>query len=151
MFSCKRWMLTELFTPARVNSTVETLASSKHGEIILKFISRREEKCDMFWYMWPLNGMKMPWYSTSSLLLLHFCLETMVRKETWMRRLLSLFWQIFFASGILKVSWSQLYSNFFLNNYGARWLQHFERWLFYSWLFYRRGSTCELNLSSRLG
>ena len=54
----------------------------------------------------------------------------------------------FFESDILKVTWSQLCSKFLLNNYKAHWKQHFERYPKVE--IYEHGSTCVLNLSSRL-
>ena len=66
----------------------------------------------------------MPWYSAC--LLLSFLFRTNGKKgrldENDFRHCLG----IFFESGILKVTWSQLCLKFLLNNYEAHWKQHFE-------------------------
>ena len=58
----------------------------------------------------------------------YFCLERTVRKETWMRMTFVTVMVIFFESGILKVTWSQLCLKFLLNNYEEHWQKHFERY-----------------------
>ena len=65
MFSCKRW------TPARfVRSelTVENLASSEYGDIILKSMSQTKEKCDRFFWV----DLNFEWYQD----VMVFCVAT---------------------------------------------------------------------------
>ena len=62
-----------------------------------------------------------------SLLLLLF-LERTVRKNTWLRTASVTVMIMFFESGILKVTWSQLCSKSLLNKYEAHLQQHFERY-----------------------
>ena len=71
MCLCKRWTSTKF---VRSELTVETLASPKHGKIILKVHvpNKREMWLPCFEKIWPLNGMKMSWYSTCLLLLFLF-------------------------------------------------------------------------------
>ena len=70
MFLCKHWTSTKF---ARSELTVETLASSRYGEITLKsMFQTREMWLPYFVYIWLLNVMKMRWYSGYSLLLLLF-------------------------------------------------------------------------------
>ena len=54
----------------------------------------------------------------------------------------------FFESGILKVTWSQLYSKFLPNNLRGTFTTSFWK-TFCSWKFYGHGSTYMLILSSR--
>ena len=57
----------------------------------------------------------------------YFCLEPTLRKDTWMRRTSVTVMVIFFKSGIRKITWSLLCSNFLLINYEAHGQQCFER------------------------
>ena len=69
--SWKPWTSTKF---VRSELTVETLASPKHGKIILKVHvpNKREMWLPCFEKIWPLNGMKMSWYSACLLLLFLF-------------------------------------------------------------------------------
>ena len=70
--------------------------------------------------------MKMPWYSACLLLL--FLFRTNGKKGRLDENDFRHCHGIFFESGILKVTWSQLCSKFLPNNYEAHWKQHFERY-----------------------
>ena len=70
--------------------------------------------------------MKMPWYSACLLLL--FLFRTNGKKGRLDENDFRQCHGIFFESGILKVTWSQLCSKFLSNKYEAHWKQHFERY-----------------------
>ena len=70
--------------------------------------------------------MKSPWYSACLLLL--FLFRTNGKKGRLDENDFRHCHGIFFESGILKVTWSQLCSKFLPNNYEAHWKQHFERY-----------------------
>ena len=62
MFLCKRWAPTKFF---RSGLTVETLASSKHEEIVLKSMSQTKERRDSLnfsrsdlWIVWWCHGIQ---------------------------------------------------------------------------------------------
>ena len=125
MFSCKRWTSTKF---VRSELTVENLASPKHGKMILKVHVPNKKKHDSLvlsrsdlWMVWRRHGIPR-------VFCYYFCLEPTVRKDTWMRTTSVTVMVVFFESGILKVTWSQLYSKSLLNNYEAHWQQHFERY-----------------------
>ena len=85
MFLCKRWMPRKFI---RSVLTVETLASSKHGEIILKCksMSQTKGKCDSL--VLSRSELLMVWRCHGIIPRVHcyyFCLEPTVRKSTWMR------------------------------------------------------------------
>ena len=57
----------------RSELTVETLASPKYGKIIRPWPKQKRNMTALFWVdLWPLNGMKMTWYSACLLLLILF-------------------------------------------------------------------------------
>ena len=56
----------------------------------------------------------------------YFCFEPVLRKDTWIRTASVIATVIFFESGILNVTWSQLCSKSLLSSYEAHWQQHFE-------------------------
>ena len=66
------------------------------------------------------------WHGIPCVYCYYFCLELTVRKDTWVRTTCITVTVIFFESGILKVTWSQLCSKYLLNNYEPRWQQYFE-------------------------
>ena len=66
------------------------------------------------------------WHDLPRISCYYFCLEPAVRKDTLMRTTSVTVTIIFFESGIEKVTWSQLCSEFLLNKYEAHWQQHFE-------------------------
>ena len=70
--------------------------------------------------------MKIPWYSACLLLL--FLFRTNGKKRCLDENDFRHCHGIFFKSGILKVTWSQLFSKFLYNRYEAHWKQHFERY-----------------------
>ena len=70
--------------------------------------------------------MKIPWYSACLLLL--FLFRTNGKKGCLDENDFRHCHGIFFKSGILKVTWSQLFSKFLYNRYEAHWKQHFERY-----------------------
>ena len=70
--------------------------------------------------------MKMPWYFACLSLL--FLFRTNGKKGRLDENDFRHCHGIFFESGILKVTWSQLCSKFLPNNYEAHWKQHFERY-----------------------
>ena len=98
MFSCKRWTSTKF---VRLELTVKTLALSKHGEIILKFMCQTKEKCDSL----VLSRSSFEWYEdamrTTSTSYSNF-FESNVLKITWSTIIFIIFWdflmfyQIFF-------------------------------------------------------
>ena len=55
-----------------------------------------------------------------------FGLEPKVRKNTWMKTNFVTVMVFFFKSTVLKITWSQLFSGSFLNNYKAHWQQHLK-------------------------
>ena len=125
MFSCKRWTSTKF---VRSELTVETLASSKYRKIILKLHAQTKKKHDSLvlsrsdlWMVWR-------WHGIPRAFCYYLCLEPTVRKDTWMRTTSVTVMVIFFESGILKVTWSQICSKSLLSNYEAHWQQHFERY-----------------------
>ena len=70
--------------------------------------------------------MKMTWYFACLLLL--FLFRTNGTKGRLDENDFRHCHGIFFKSGILKVTWSQLFSKFLYNRYEAHWKQHFERY-----------------------
>ena len=122
MCSCKRWTSTKF---VRSELTVETLASPKHGKIIL---CQTKEKCDSLvlsrydlWMVWRFHGIPRVYCC-------YFCLEPTVRKDTWMSTTSVTVMVVFFEKSILKITWSQLCSKYLLSKYEAHWQQHFERY-----------------------
>ena len=103
-----------------------------------------KEKCDFLvlsrsdlWMAWRCHGIPRVYCY-------YFYLEPTVRKDNWMRTASVTVMLIFFKSGILKVTWSQLRSKSILNKYETHWQQHFER--YHTVLYF----TCVLNLPSNL-
>ena len=124
MFSCKQWTSTTFF---RSELTVENLASPKHGKIIPKVHVPKRNVTSLFWV-----DLSFEWYEDVTVfrvfIVIIFYLESTVRKDNWMRTAFVTVMVIFFESGILKVTWSQLCSKSILNKYEAHWQQHFERY-----------------------
>ena len=123
MFSCKRWTSTNF---VRSELTVETLAFSKHGEIILRSMSQTKEKCDFLvlsrsdlWMVWRCHGITRVFY---------YLFRTKGKKGNLNENDFRHRCGNFFQKGILKVIWSQLCSKFLLNNYEAHWHQHYEKY-----------------------
>ena len=145
MFSCKRWTSTKF---VRSELTVETLASPKHGKIIMKVHvpNKREMWLPCFEKIWPLNGMKMSWYSACLLLLFLFrangkkghldeydfrhCYGSFFRKKHSENYVITV---------MFKVPSQQIRGTLTT----AFWK------IPYRFLFYGQGSTCVLNLLSR--
>ena len=78
------------------------------------------------------------------------CLERTVKYDTWMRMTSVTGVVIFFESGVLKVTWSQLRSNSPLSTI----TRHIDNSILkdiHNSIFYGHGSTCVLNLSSDFG
>ena len=82
MFSCKCWTSTKF---VREELTVKTLPLSRHGQIILKSMAQTKEICDSlvlsrsdFWMVWRCDGILCAHFY-------FFCLEPVVKKDTWMR------------------------------------------------------------------
>ena len=133
MFSCKRWTSTKF---VRSDLTTETLASPKHPNFLA--LSRSD-----LWMVWRWHGTPRVCY--------YFCLKPTVRKETWMRTI---------SVTVMVISFLKCRSKSYLitamKKYEAHWQQHFQghptvlRTWYPTVLFYRHGSTCVLNLSSRL-
>ena len=80
---------------------------------MLKSLSQTKEKHDSLvlsrsdlWMVWR-------WHGISRVHCYYFCLEPTVTKDTWMRTTSVTVMVIFFKSGILKVTGSQLCSNSF--------------------------------------
>ena len=85
-----------------------------------------KEKCDFLvlsrsdlWMVWRCHGI-------TRVYCYYFYLEPTVRKDTWMRTASVTVMVTFFESGILKITWSQLCSEYLLKKYEAHWQQHFE-------------------------
>ena len=125
MFSCKRWTSTNF---VRWELTIETLASPKHGKIILKVHVPNKKKHDSLASSRSGLWMVRRWHGISRIHCYYFCLEPTVRKGTWMRATFITIVVYFSESGILKVTWSQLCSKSLLNKYEIHWQQHFERY-----------------------
>ena len=90
------------------------MASSKHGEIILKSMYQTKEKYDSLvlsrshlWMVWRCHDIPR--------VHCYYYLELTVRKETWMRTTSATVMVDFFESSILKDTWSQLCSEFLPN------------------------------------
>ena len=85
----------------RVNS--RNLALSNHGKIILKVHvpNKREMWLPCFEKIWPLNGMKMSWYSACLLLL--FLFRANCRKDTWMSTTSVTVMAVFFEKAFWKL------------------------------------------------
>ena len=144
--SWKPWTSTKF---VRSELTVETLASPKHGKIILKVHvpNKREMWLPCFEKIWPLNGMKMSWYSACLLLLFLFrangkkghldehdfrhCYGSFFRKRHS---------ESYVITAMVKVPSQQIRGTLTT----AFWK------IPYSSLFYGHRSACVLNLSSRL-
>ena len=132
----------------RSELTVETLASPKYGKIIRPWPKQKRNMTALFWVdLWPLNGMKMTWYSACLLLL--FLFRTNGKK-----------------GHLDKNDFRHCYGNFFWKWYSESYLitamfkvpsQQIRDTLTTAFWkipnsssFYGHGSTCVLNLSSRL-
>ena len=94
------------------------LVARLHKEITPKSMSQTKEKCDPLVlrrsYLW------MVWSRCHEFLRAHryyFCLEPKAREDTWLRTTSVTVMVILFESSILKVTWSQLCSEFLLKNY----------------------------------
>ena len=72
---------------------------------------------------WPLHGRKVSWYSVF-LFFIFFRSNDM--KEHLVKNEFRHRYGNYFKSAVLKVTWFQLYSNFFLNNYEAHWQRHLK-------------------------
>ena len=104
------------------------LVARLYEEITLKPMSQIKEKCDSLvlsrfclWMVWRCHGIpRVHRY--------YFCLKLTVRKDTWIRTNSVIVMVILFESSILKVTRSQLCSEFFLKNYKPHWKNHFERY-----------------------
>ena len=104
------------------------LVARLHEEITLKSMSQINKKCDSLvlsrsylWMVWRCHGI-------SRVHRYYFCLETTVRKDTWMRMTSVTVMVILLEDSILKVTWLQLCSKFLLKNYKPHWKQYFERY-----------------------
>ena len=145
MLSCKRWTSTKF---VRSELTVETLASPKHGKIILKVHvpNKREMWLPCFEKIWPLNGMKMSWYSACLLLLFLFRANGKkghLDEHDFHHYYGSFFWkrhsERYVITAMFKVPSQQIRGTLTT----AFWK------IPYRFLFYGQGSTCVLNLLSR--
>ena len=72
---------------------------------------------------WPLHGRKVPWYSV---FLFFIFFRSSDMKEHLDENEFRHCYGNYFKNAVLKVTWFQLYSNFFLNNYEAHWRQHLK-------------------------
>ena len=99
----------------------------KHGKIILKIHVRNMNHDPLvlsrpdLWMIWRCHVIPRVYCY-------YFCLEPTVKKDTWMRTTSVPVMAIFFESGILKVTWSQLSSPSLLNKHEVHWQQRFERY-----------------------
>ena len=104
------------------------LVARLHEEITLNSMSQTKEKCNFLvlgrsylWMVWRGHGIpRVHRY--------YFCLESTVRKDTWMRTTSINVIVILFESSMLNVTWSQLCSKFLLKNYKPHWKRHYERY-----------------------
>ena len=104
-------------------------AFTKTWKYITKLHDPNKKKMGLpyFDWTWLLNGMKMPWYSVCSFFFFFFLFRTNINKGYLDESDFRHCYGIFFKSAILKVTWTQLWSMFLLNNYEAHLQQHFER------------------------
>ena len=126
MFSCKRWNSTKF---DRLELTVKPLAPSKHEKIILKSMSQNKKNMiPLFWV-----DLAFEWYEDIMVfrvlifIYLFFCLELMVRKDTWMSTT-----SVNIMVNFSKVAfWKSLDRNYvwsyFSIIYEAHWQQRFKR------------------------
>ena len=140
MYSCKRWTSTKF---VRSELTIETLASPKHGKII----KEKRNMTPLFWV-----DLTFKWYEDDMVfrsLLLLFLFRTNGKKEHLIKNDFrhcydNVFRKWHFGSYLItamfKVPSQQMRGTFTT----AFWK------IPYSSLFHGRGSTCVLNLSSRL-
>ena len=99
------------FTQTWENNTKSPCAKEKCDSLVL---SRSD-----LWMVWRCHGIPRVYCY-------YFYLEPTVRKDTWMRTASVTVMVTFFESGILKITWSQLCSEYLLKKYEAHWQQHFE-------------------------
>ena len=129
----------------RSELTVETLASSKYGKIILPWPKQKRNMIAFFrWHLWPLNGMKMT--CIPRVYCYQFCLEQNGKKwhmeENDFRHCYGkvAFWKLLDHSYVQIVLCQQLQDTL-TTAFGK---------IPCSSIFYGHGSACVLNLSSRL-
>ena len=145
MFSNKRWTSTKF---VRSELTVELLASPKHGKLISKSMSQTKEKHhSLFWVDLSFKCYEETWYSKCLLLL--FLFRTNGKKEDLDENDFrhchgNFFWkwhsESYLITAMFKVPSQQLR--------GALTKTFWK--IPYNSIFYGHGSTCVLNLSSRL-
>ena len=73
---------------------------------------------------WLLYGRKVPWYPVFSFL--YFCLEATLKEQHLYENDFRYGYGNYCKSAALKVTWFQLCSKFFLNNYEAHWQRHLK-------------------------
>ena len=71
-----------------------------------------------------MHGRKVPWYSVFTFFI--FLFRSNVKKEYLDENDFCHGYVNYFKSAVLKVTWFQLCSKFFLNNYEAHWEQHLK-------------------------
>ena len=118
-FVCFWWnVYRSALVPRNLPYLEKCLAAHLHEKITLKSMSQTKEKYDSLVLSRSYLGMVWRCHGIPRVHRYHFCLEPMVRKETWMRM----------TSSILKFIWSQLCSEFLLNNYKPHLKQHFKKY-----------------------
>ena len=90
------------------------LVARLHWEITLKkFVSQTKGKCDSLVLSRSYLSMEWRFHVIPRVHCCHFCLEPTVKREAWLRTTFVTVMVILFERNILKVTWSQLCSNFF--------------------------------------
>ena len=128
-FVCFWWNLyRSALVPRNLPCLEKFLVARLHEEITLKYMFQTKQKCDSLvlnrsylWMVWRYH--RIPRVHRY-----HFCLETTVRKDVWMRMTSVTVMVILFESSILRVTWSQLCWKFLLKNNKPHWKHHFERY-----------------------
>ena len=110
---------------ARVNSRNFGFIQTHENNTKSPCPKQKRNMTPLFWV-----DLTFEWYEDHMVLRVYyyFCLEPTVTKDTWIRTTSITVMVIFFESGFLKATWSQLHSNSPLNSHKAHWQQYFERY-----------------------
>ena len=104
----------------------KTLASSRHEDITLNSMTQTREKWDSLALSRADSGMLGRCHGIPSFYFLFYCLEATVKKQQFDENDFCHGYGSYFKCAVLKVTWFQLCSQFFLNNYDAHWPRHLK-------------------------
>ena len=104
----------------------KTLTSSRHEDITLNSMTQTREKWDSLALSRADSGMLGRCHGIPSFYFLFYCLEATVKKQQFDENDFRHGYGSYFKCAVLKVTWFQLCSQFFLNNYDAQWPRHLK-------------------------